>query len=91
MKTIVTAARLILTMTLITGLVYPLMISAVARIFFPDKAAGSPISKNGVIVGSELIGQQFTESEYFRPRPSATNYDPHPSGGSNLGPTSVAL
>jgi K+-transporting ATPase ATPase C chain len=91
MKTIVTAARLILIMTLITGLVYPLLTSAVARILFPDKAVGSPILKNGVSVGSELIGQQFSGSEYFRPRPSATNYDPRPSSGSNLGPTSAKL
>jgi potassium-transporting ATPase KdpC subunit len=91
MKTIITAARLILVMTLITGLAYPIFISVVAKAFFADKAAGSPISKNGIIVGSELIGQQFAGSEYFRPRPSATNCDPRPSGGSNLGPTSAAL
>ena len=53
MKTIITAAKLLLVMTLVTGLAYPLLISVIAKIFFADKAAGSPISKNGVVIGSE--------------------------------------
>jgi potassium-transporting ATPase KdpC subunit len=91
MKTIITAGKLMLVMTLITGLAYPLLISGVAEIFFADKAAGSTISRNGVVIGSALIGQNFTGQQYFWPRPSATNYDPLPSGGSNLGPTSAVL
>ncbi len=91
MKTIITAGRLILVMMLITGLGYPLLISVVAKIFFSDKAAGSLILRNGVVIGSELIGQNFTRPQYFWPRPSAIDYNPLPSGGSNLGPTSAAL
>ncbi|MCX6825777.1 MAG: potassium-transporting ATPase subunit KdpC [candidate division Zixibacteria bacterium] len=91
MKTIVTAAKLMLVMTLITGLAYPLLISVVAKIFFANKAMGSPILKNGVFIGSALIGQNFTGQRYFWPRPSVIDYNPLPSGGSNLGPTSAAL
>jgi len=91
MKTIITAAKLLLVMTLITGLAYPLLITVVAKVLFPDKAAGSPISKNGIVIGSELIGQKFAGQQYFWPRPSAIDYNPLPSGGSNLGPISAAL
>jgi len=91
MKTIITAAKFMLVMMLITGLGYPLLISVVAKILFSDKAAGSLILRNGVVIGSELIGQNFTRPQYFWPRPSAIDYNPLPSGGSNLGPTSAAL
>jgi K+-transporting ATPase ATPase C chain len=91
MKTIIIAAKLILVMTLMTGLAYPILINVTARILYPHKAAGSPIVRDGVVIGSELIGQKFTGYQYFWPRPSAIEYNPLPSGGSNLGPTSAAL
>lgn len=91
MKAFTAAARFILVMTILTGLIYPLIISAIAEIFFSGKAEGSLISRNGVIIGSELIAQKFAGAEYFQPRPSAIDYNPMPSGGSNFGPTSITL
>jgi K+-transporting ATPase ATPase C chain len=74
-----------------TGIVYPLFVTGVAQLIFPHKANGSMVTVNGSIVGSSLIGQQFTQPQYFWPRPSASNYDAMDSGGSNLGPTSRTL
>lgn len=91
MKTIIIAVKLLLIMTLITGLIYPLLVTGIAKVCFAHKAEGSLITKNGVVVGSELIGQKFSEPKYFWPRPSAIDYNPLPSGGSNLGPTSADL
>jgi potassium-transporting ATPase KdpC subunit len=79
------AIRLLGVLSLLTGILYPLAITGIARIAFPRKAEGSLVVRNGVIAGSFLIGQRFDGHEYFRPRPSAIDYNPLPSGGSNLG------
>jgi K+-transporting ATPase ATPase C chain len=84
---------LLLGLTLITGVAYPLLITGVAQAAFPRQANGSLIEKNGKIVGSSLIGQPFDDPKYFWSRPSATSpaYNGASSGASNLGPTNTAL
>jgi len=83
-KSILISIRLLFLLTLITGIVYPLLITGIAQVFFHNKAEGSLIKKDGVIIGSELIGQEFDSATYFRSRPSAVSYQTLPSGGSNL-------
>lgn len=83
--------KMLLLMTVFTGLVYPLVMTAIGQIVFPEQANGSMIRINGKLVGSKLIGQNFTSDTYFWPRPSAIGYNPLPSGGSNYGPTSDTL
>jgi len=88
------ACVIFLMLSLITGVIYPAVVTAVAQVAFPDQANGSLIEQDDKVVGSELIGQQFTEPKHFWGRPSATApvaYNGASSGGSNLGPTNPAL
>lgn len=97
------ALVLLLGMTLLLGIAYPAAITGIAQLVFPSEANGSLIERNGAVIGSRLIGQNFTDPRYFYPRPSATSgadadgnsialpYNAAASSGSNLGPTSRAL
>jgi potassium-transporting ATPase KdpC subunit len=99
------AIVLVIALTLITGVAYPFAITGLAEVIFPDKAQGSLVARDGKVVGSTLIGQEFTGEGYFHGRPSATTapdpsdpaktvpapYNAANSGGSNLGPTSRSL
>jgi potassium-transporting ATPase KdpC subunit len=99
------AILILVLLTLITGLAYPLAMTAIAGVVFPKQAQGSLIEKDGKVIGSSLIGQEFKDDKYFHGRPSATSapdpadstktvsapYNAANSGGSNLGPTSKAL
>ena len=82
------SVRLFLWLTLLTGLIYPLLVTALS---FGERAKGSFVYKDSKAVGSTLIAQKFSGNTYFWPRPSATKFNPLPSGGSNLSPTSALL
>lgn len=85
------AIRIFLAITLIVGVGYPLVVTGFAQLAFSDKADGSFVEQNGEVVGSSLVGQQFTGKKWFQPRPSAGGYDATASGGTNLGPTNPEL
>lgn len=91
MKMLWTTLRMFLGLTLLTGILYPLLITVFAQLGFNSKANGSFVKVQEKTLGSELIGQKFTDPKYFWGRPSAVDYNPLPSGGSNLGPTSKVL
>jgi K+-transporting ATPase ATPase C chain len=95
MKTFLPAIRLFIALTILTGVLYPLLVTGIAKTLFPKQAEGSLVSVNGKIAGSELLAQRFSGDLYFWPRPSAgddgTNYATVASSASNLGPTSSNL
>lgn len=96
LKLIIQSVRQTLLWTVVTGIVYPLIITAIAHLAFKEQANGSLVSRDGKIIGSSLLAQQFTGTNYFWPRPSACSYGTGASGlvassGSNLGPTSAPL
>jgi potassium-transporting ATPase KdpC subunit len=92
MRSFVITLRIFLFFTVLTGVIYPLLVTGIAQVLFPSKANGSLIYKDNKAVGSALIGQSFNSSEiYFSSRPSAISYNPLPSGGSNYGLTSRRL
>ncbi|MGK5093426.1 potassium-transporting ATPase subunit KdpC [Deltaproteobacteria bacterium TL4] len=90
-KTFTQAARLLLTLTLLTGLLYPGIVYLVSQAAFHDQANGSMIAVKQHIVGSKFIGQKFENPKYFWGRPSAVDYNPLPSGGTNQSPSNSAL
>ena len=88
------ALMMLLTLTIVTGLAYPMAVTGLAQVFFPKQANGSLIVRDGQVIGSRLIGQYFDKSEYFWGRSSATTpfpYNAAASSGSNLGPTNPVL
>jgi K+-transporting ATPase ATPase C chain len=88
---LLTSIRVTLVLLVITCGIYPAAVWAIGQVAFHDKVNGSLITRNGKIVGSAIIGQEFTSDRFFRSRPSAANYDGSSSTGSNLGPTSQKL
>lgn len=84
-RQIITGFRFLALMTILTGVVYPGLVTVFASLFFNEEAQGSFVKINGTIAGSKLIGQNFDSDRYFWSRPSYNNYNPLPSGGSNLG------
>lgn len=94
MRTIFISLRMLLVLTILTGIVYPLVVTVIGQSIFSYQANGSILEVNGRKIGSELIGQQFSDPKYFWSRPSATSpgaYNAASSGGSNLGPSNPAL
>jgi K+-transporting ATPase ATPase C chain len=92
-RNLIAAVLMTVVTTIMFGVVYPLVVTGLAQVLFPDKANGQLIEQGGKVVGSRIIGQAFSSPGYFRSRPSAagTGYDPTSSGGTNLGPTNKKL
>jgi potassium-transporting ATPase KdpC subunit len=92
-KELLPGLRLMIALTILTGLLYPAALTGISEVLFPRQANGSMVTDNGKVVGSSLIGQSFAKPEYFHPRPSSAGngYDATASSGSNLGPTSAKL
>jgi K+-transporting ATPase ATPase C chain len=90
-KTFILSLKIFLFFTILTGVIYPLIVTGIAQIVFPVKANGSLIISDNKPIGSELIGQQFDSTIYFMSRPSSILYNPLPSGGSNYGLTNLKL
>src|SRR5882757_6222637 len=93
-KQMIPAFRMTLLLTVVSGLLYPGIVTGVCQVLFHDKANGSLVTRNGQVIGSSLLGQNFAKPEYFHPRPSAAGndgYDATASSGSNLGPTNQKL
>jgi len=92
-KNLITAVLMTIATTVLLGIIYPLVVTGLAQLLFPDKARGQLIQKGGKVIGSRIIGQPFSGPGYFHPRPSAAGngYDAGNSGGSNLGPTNQKL
>lgn len=91
LKEIKTAVLIFVAFSLLTGLIYPLIMTSIIQFAMPEKANGSLIAVDGKIIGSELIGQDFSSPGYFHGRPSAVGYSANGSGASNFGPTSAKL
>jgi K+-transporting ATPase ATPase C chain len=91
MKSFITALKIFLVLTVLTGIIYPVIVTGIAQVAFPVKANGSLISADRKTIGSELIGQEFDSAIYFSSRPSIIYYNPLPSGGSNYGLTNSKL
>jgi K+-transporting ATPase ATPase C chain len=91
LKELKPALMMLLVLTAITGVLYPLAVTGVAQALFPAQANGSLITRDGKVIGSTLIAQQFSGPGWFQPRPSAVDYNAAASGASNLGPTNRTL
>lgn len=94
MRTFLTSLKILAFFTLLTGVVYPLLVTGIAKTVYPRQANGSLVADGNSVIGSSLIGQDFDSTIYFWPRPSAVSYNPLPSGGSNYGmanPKQVSL
>jgi K+-transporting ATPase ATPase C chain len=90
-KNLIISLKLLLYLTIITGVIYPVLMTIISNAVFPNQSAGSMIEEQGKVLGSELIGQSFDSAIYFTPRPSAISYNPAPSGGTNQGPINAVL
>ncbi|MGO9602387.1 MAG: potassium-transporting ATPase subunit KdpC [Candidatus Binataceae bacterium] len=93
MRVLVQSIRITIVLTILTGLIYPLVMTGVAEVIFPWQSKGSVVTRNGQVVGAAIIGQNFATAGYFHSRPSAAGngYDASNSGASNLGPTNKTL
>lgn len=91
MKHVMASIRMLVFLTILTGVVYPLLVTAIGQSLFKSDANGSQLRRSEALIGSAHIGQKFDGEKYFWPRPSAVDYNPLPSGGSNQGQASAAL